>query len=233
LRESLARSYHNLGSLYLPDALDRPDEAVRWLENARTIETALVEAEPDDPHFHRQLASTCRSLSDAERRRRRPEVALAWAERALQQGCIALDRGKGQARFRREYCDSHGTKAAALRDLGRLEEASATALERARLAARDPLQLYNAACDQALAIPLICAGRPALDAAERVLRDKLAERAMDTLRRAVQAGYRDAGHLRQDPDLTPLQTRSDFRLLVLDLSFPARPFAREASTGRP
>jgi tetratricopeptide (TPR) repeat protein len=51
------------------------------------------------------------------------------------------------------------------------------------------------------------------------------ERAMDTLRRAIAAGYRPVHWMRRDPDLTPLRSRPDFQLLMMDLSFPAEPFA--------
>ena len=48
---------------------------------------------------------------------------------------------------------------------------------------------------------------------------------MDTLRRAIAAGYRPVDWMRRDPDLAPLRSRPDFQLLMMDLSFPAEPFA--------
>jgi tetratricopeptide (TPR) repeat protein len=52
------------------------------------------------------------------------------------------------------------------------------------------------------------------------------ERAMDTLRRANSAGYRPVDWMRRDTALAPLRSRPDFQLLMMDLSFPAEPFAR-------
>jgi hypothetical protein len=52
-----------------------------------------------------------------------------------------------------------------------------------------------------------------------------ADRAMELLRRAVAMGYRRADALRTEATLGPLRDRDDFRLLMLDLAFPADPFA--------
>ncbi len=49
---------------------------------------------------------------------------------------------------------------------------------------------------------------------------------MDDLRRAVAIGYRNPARYRYEPALAPLCGRDDFRLLLLDLDFPADPFAR-------
>jgi tetratricopeptide (TPR) repeat protein len=52
-----------------------------------------------------------------------------------------------------------------------------------------------------------------------------AEEAMTILRRAVAGGYRDFDLLRVEPGLDPLRSRDDFRRLLMDLTFPAEPFA--------
>jgi hypothetical protein len=51
-----------------------------------------------------------------------------------------------------------------------------------------------------------------------------AEKAMAILRRAVDEGYR-APELRNESCLEPLRTRRDFQLLMMDVDFPAEPFA--------
>jgi hypothetical protein len=55
---------------------------------------------------------------------------------------------------------------------------------------------------------------------------ELNDRAMEALRRAIAAGYRNRDLLDRDHGLDPLRTRADFRALMLDLAFPADPFAR-------
>ncbi len=51
------------------------------------------------------------------------------------------------------------------------------------------------------------------------------DRAMDVLTRVVAEGYRDLKST-AEPDFDPLRRRPDFQLLLLDLAFPANPFAR-------
>jgi tetratricopeptide (TPR) repeat protein len=52
-----------------------------------------------------------------------------------------------------------------------------------------------------------------------------AEKAMAILRRIVAEGYH-APELRNESCLEPLRGRTDFRLLMMDLAFPAEPFGR-------
>ena len=59
-------------------------------------------------------------------------------------------------------------------------------------------------------------------------KDNLAAEAVQALRAAIAAGWKNAGHTSRDPDLIPLRSRDDFRKLVgnmFDRSFPANPFA--------
>ena len=44
-----------------------------------------------------------------------------------------------------------------------------------------------------------------------------ADRAMELLQKAVTAGYKDAAHVKKDPDLDPLRDREDFKTLLADL----------------
>ena len=48
---------------------------------------------------------------------------------------------------------------------------------------------------------------------------------MAGLRRAVAMGYRESDEYGREPALDPLRGRDDFRLLMMDLAFPADPFA--------
>ena len=43
------------------------------------------------------------------------------------------------------------------------------------------------------------------------------DRAMEMLKQAVQAGWKDVAHIQQDTDLDPLRNRDDFKKLVEEL----------------
>jgi len=53
-----------------------------------------------------------------------------------------------------------------------------------------------------------------------------AARAMEWLRRAVAMGYRNVNEIRIESALDRLRSRDDFRLMMMDVAFPAEPFAR-------
>jgi serine/threonine-protein kinase len=60
-------------------------------------------------------------------------------------------------------------------------------------------------------------------AADRQRRD--ADRAVATLRRAIEMGLAGSGVLKTDPDFDSIRSRRDFHDLLMDLAFPAEPFA--------
>jgi serine/threonine-protein kinase len=67
------------------------------------------------------------------------------------------------------------------------------------------------------------------DGGRSSVRQVALDEAMDALRRAVAAGFRDPDRLRRDIDLDPLRSRADFRSLTLQMTdgaFPDEPFAR-------
>jgi eukaryotic-like serine/threonine-protein kinase len=53
----------------------------------------------------------------------------------------------------------------------------------------------------------------------------LADQAMTDLRQAAAGGWRNPAAYRYEPALGPLRDREDFKLLMMDLAMPAKPFA--------
>jgi tetratricopeptide (TPR) repeat protein len=54
-----------------------------------------------------------------------------------------------------------------------------------------------------------------------------ADKAMEWLQTAVQAGYKDAAHVKQDPDLDAIRERADFKKLLAELEATPAPTPQE------
>jgi tetratricopeptide (TPR) repeat protein len=85
------------------------------------------------------------------------------------------------------------------------------------------LDHYHLACHHARLAELAGAADSGLSAAEGPAEQ---DRALECLRAAVAAGFRDLARIRADSDLDALRCRADFQLLMLDLAMPDDPFAR-------
>jgi hypothetical protein len=81
-----------------------------------------------------------------------------------------------------------------------------------------------AAADRDLLFGLLARALAAL--AGPTLRPELANRAVALVRRALAGAVHDLDDLERDPALDTLRPRPDFALILLDLAFPAEPFAQ-------
>jgi tetratricopeptide (TPR) repeat protein len=88
----------------------------------------------------------------------------------------------------------------------------------------EPAAAIGRACCQAALTGMAAKQGSGIPAAEGASQ---AEAAIAILQQAVAGGYRDPGLLRLEPGLDPLRSRDDFRLMMMDQTFPAEPFARQ------
>ena len=119
-------------------------------------------------------------------------------------------RRRGLAR--RDLGDNAGAAADARRALGLYEA----------LPSRDGEDWFETACCHAALCGLSGHEGAGVTAAEA---EDEAARAIAALRTAARMGYRDAHVWRTDSALDLLRSRDDFRLLMMDVAFPAEPFA--------
>jgi hypothetical protein len=105
----------------------------------------------------------------------------------------------------------------ALVGLERHADAVRAAREYAREFPDDAVGAYDAACFLARCVPL-AERDPKLSAEERQKTgDEYGRLAVEQLRAAVQAGYRDVKHIQADSDLDPVRGRQDFRDLLAEM----------------
>jgi serine/threonine-protein kinase len=224
-RRDLASGHQNIGSVLRGSG--RPAEALAAHQASLAIQRALAEAYPAVTGIRRDLANSLNEMGDVLRLMGCPAEAQAAYEQAL-----AILEAMFQADP--AVSDNHTWLIQGLKGLGASHFAAGRAADavaawrravaiggRLRSPYDEPLY-YLAGCHALLgaAAGVPGSGLPAEDGPVEL------GRGLDALRRAIAAGYRDVHWMRRDPDLDPLRARPDFRLLMLDLAFPAQPFAR-------
>jgi hypothetical protein len=91
-------------------------------------------------------------------------------------------------------------------------------------AAVDPVNdVYNAACIFARCVPLAERDSRLSESQRKERARAYADRALATLRQAVQHGYRDAAPAKKDTDLVPLRSHPDFQRLLKEVEAKAEP----------
>ncbi len=168
---------------------------------------------------HNNLGDVVRSLRRAAEARDGYDRAISLEERLVQENPTTTEyrsalawslRHRGLAR--RDLGEPAGARADARRALGLLEAMSSRSGE----------QWFETACCHAALCGL--AGRDGAGVSAADGEDEAAK-AIGALTRAAGMGYCDANAFQTETVLDPLRSRDDFRLLMMDVAFPAEPFA--------
>ena len=235
----LASGYHLLG---------RDKEAWELYKKAIAAHERIAAARPEDRVNQVSLGAVHSNAAGVLRDLGRPEESLTTFARAIDHLRAVLAREPADATARLFLRNAHWGRAKTMDQLGRsadaaadwdlaiglsddrgrnrvqagravsrlqagrVAEAVAEAAELTKAGGWDANDWYNFACVYAVA-----AGK----LPDR--RDEYAARAVELLRKAIDAGYRDRAHIDRDPDLAPLRGRPDFRKLVESLPYTAPP----------
>jgi eukaryotic-like serine/threonine-protein kinase len=223
-QRDLAMSHHNIGIMLLLSG--RPAEALASHQAALAIRSALAGAQPAVTQFQKDLANGLNETGDALR-------VLGSTGDAQKSYERAREILKGLIEKNPDITENQVFLVQCLRGLGATERgagrtANAVSTWRQAIAIGERLEssdgeplYYLAGCHAQLGR---VASAPGAEISAQEGKSEL-DRAMDTLRRAVAAGYHPVKWMRRDPDLGPLRDREDFELLIEDLEFPAEPFA--------
>ncbi len=227
----LATSLHNLANCY--QRLGRSGEALPEWKSEVEIYRGLVRAQPEVLDYHSGLAGAYCCLSQTQGVLGQSQEALESARRGLEAArqLLASNPERTNSQFLVALALSVVSQAEIR--LGRRAEAAATlrqviaAWESIPEQERDPDARFNLVCALArLSGVLAGMGAPAADEARAT-----SDRAIMLLRENMSLGFRDLDMLKNDPALDPLRNRADFRLLLLDVAFPLKPFAPGAAPG--
>ena len=216
LQSDLALSHNNIGEL-LRD-IGHPAEALESLGRALKIRERLARDNPSDHSFQSYLGATLHNIAEIEMRQQHFREAREHLERAIEHQRTALAVLPGHPYYQQAVRAHLLNLTKVYHALNQPAQAIRTTQELVALAKESPSELYNVAGALALSIPLV----------QGEQQQALAAEAVQILKRAITAGWNDAGRTSRDPDLAPLRDRDDFRRLLaelLDRGFPADPFA--------
>ena len=194
---------------------------------ALAIYQRLNDGNPRSIQFQRKLVTCHNNIGNRLKATGRPTEAIEEYRRALAIEQKMADANPGAAQFKRDLAHGHATIGRLLSETGKTGEAAYT-FRRAvdldeRLSGHSPVDWYNVACYHALLAGI--AGKDGSGLTKDEGRVE-ARKALITLRRAIAAGFHTISLMRTDADLDSLRHRLEFKLLMMDAAFPAKPFAR-------
>ncbi len=189
----LGNSYSNFGSFILDDG--KPAESLQWFASAITTLTAVCKQEPRDVPARENLRDGYQNRAVAlDQLHRGAEAARDW------DAAIELSDPSEQMGVR-------ATRAASRVQAGQVAEAIGELAGLIEAGTWNARQWYDFACVYGFA-----SGK----AADK--KQSYADRAMELLRRAVQAGFTNDARMARDNNLDPLRDRDDFKKLLVELS---------------
>ena len=190
----------NLANSYA--ALNRPADALKLREETLEIQKRVL------PRDHPDTLASMMNLADSLIQLDRGVEAIPLLDEAIAKARTSPAADSRLIPYALVLRGKHFQKT------GDPTGCRATAEMWEKLNRTDAGSLYDAARFRAVTAG-VQAKAPGADAATLAKDD--AERALQWLQKAVQAGYKDAAHMKSDPDLGPLRERADFKKLLAEL----------------
>jgi tetratricopeptide (TPR) repeat protein len=207
----LATAYQNLGTVH--QKANRTAEALPFYERARTVAEVLVEKAPQRTDLHDRLGQTCNNLGSVLADLKRYPEALAALQAAVDHHRQAATQDPATAAYRQLLGDHYRLLAVVHARCGQAAEAVSAGRQCLALW-NNPAQLVDLACAFATLASGVGKGRADPRAGDPAEQRRYADFALEVLRDAVQAGFKDLDRLKKDPALDSLRQRSDFRQLL-------------------
>jgi hypothetical protein len=218
-------SHYHLGCVLA--AGGQPAEAEAEYRTALAIWQKLADDHPKVPDYRNRVAMCHGDHSAVLRRLGSPAAARDDCERAVAIREALVRDVSEDTSYRSGLAGSLLHRSLARRDLG--DPAGAVADARRALAlwdaqsSRSGAECFDTA--RAHAVLTCLAGQDGSGVQAGRARSEAAT-ALALLQQAIGLGYRNAGRYRTEDALDLLRARPDFQALMLDLDFPAEPFAR-------
>jgi eukaryotic-like serine/threonine-protein kinase len=205
---ALAEAYRRIGELQQCSA--RPAVALASLQQACALLEGVLKAAPNVHRYQGAYGGALDSLAQTLAEQGQLEQARDTFSRAVAQHRAALASAPEALGPRVELSRHFRGLARVERSLGHPEQAAAATLERAKLWPADREELYQAACELALCVPL------AGPSPEKRLRYE--EPTLETLRQAIRQGFQDGQRLDKEAALAPLRALPAFQKLRAEIT---------------
>jgi eukaryotic-like serine/threonine-protein kinase len=217
-RAQLSGVFKNLA--FLHEKSGRIDKAFKAAENSRGILEEVVRDHPENLDSRYNLAWTMHWIGTLHHNwTDRHAEAIPYYRRAIEL-LERLVRENPEVRtYPATLASTYCYLGQVLREAGHEPEASD--LSRKALALFERIDKeglakpYDIACIRSLSSDLVKSTGKDPAAVERSRR--LADQAMEALRQAVDGGYRDLAWISIDPDLDPLRSRDDYKVLIAEI----------------
>jgi tetratricopeptide (TPR) repeat protein len=214
-RKDFALSHNYLGSLLI--AIGKRVEAEAEFRAALMIQEKLVADYPLVPDYQNDLAGTLLNLAALHFKRQDFAAAVQLLEQALPSHKAALAANPENPTYRHYYRNNLLVLTESRLELGDHARASDTADEMAKFAYEPANDAYNAACFLCRCATLGEMDAKLGDDRRKELTNTYVERALALLRQAVERGFKEAAHMKQDSDLEVLRTREEFKQLIAEI----------------
>ncbi len=225
LRADLSWCYDMLG--YALQSNGESAAALEIFRERQAVLQRLVDENPNVTEFQFDLATCSNMIGWVLRQSGQAQTGLAEFEKAAVTLRKLADANPGVMRYQSRLAFTLNSIGGIQLESGGLAQGVAAIRESEailqRLTALTAQDRYNLACKCALLARVATMPSSKMSAREAQAE---ADRAMTLLRGAVAAGYRNLDLMNRDHDLDSLRGRDDFKLLMMDLGFPADPFAR-------
>jgi tetratricopeptide (TPR) repeat protein len=219
-RYDLANYLNHLG-LLLNDS-GRPAEALPHHERAHALVEGVLRENPDNLEARSLLGGTWNNYGWALAKLGRHEEAVAAYRTAIESQRLAFVKAPQVSQYRTWLNNHYSNLVKSFRALDRLEEAEMNSDERMHLWIGHPEESrkrYDQACELALLAAATGKGKgaPEFTGEKRGHQQRLADRAMESLRQAIRGGYANLARIKKDTDLDSLRGREDFQKLIHEL----------------
>ncbi len=205
--------YENLADLLRETR--RPEEASTMAQKALPLARELVRDWPGRPEYMRELAMTLKAAGDAAVRKA-PADASRLLEEALTYSQAVSAASPNDIESAVLSCMLYGSLTVA-----RLEMhdyvAAAAALDAVEPALHQAEDMYATACQYVRCLQLAEADGKLSSEKRNEVRELYAQRALNTLRRAIDSGYGNRVQFKTDSRLDPLRGRAEFKRLLAGL----------------